>query len=213
MNPSNPLFPRVIRRAAISGLPLPGFLRIPQPTNGRIFLTFDDGPLPEYTPQLLDLLARRRVKATFFVLGQELERHPSLAERIVKEGHALGNHSFAHPNLDQLTVRDALQEVERCQQIISTLGGTRLFRPPRGRIGFLLWQRLVHLGYRITLWNVDSLDWRKNLSPDTLHERLQKHVTPGSVVLCHDDNPATLVALDRLLPMALDRGWKFDALR
>ena len=103
---------------------------------GALYLSFDDGPHPEHTPRLLDLLARHGARASFFLVGQRVEQHPALVERIVAEGHALGNHSYSHPMFRRLGLRAQLDEVERTDRLLAAFDrrGPHRFRPPRGDV-------------------------------------------------------------------------------
>lgn len=178
------------------------------------YLTFDDGPHPEHTPRLLDLLARHGAHASFFVIGREAEKHPALLERIVAEGHLLGNHSFNHNRFAQLPLREQLAEIARTDQVLQAFDNrsTHRMRPPQGRLTFPL---MLHFGLRrrgITHWSYDSLDYR-HPSPDAVVARfLERSPAPREIILMHDDAACAVDALQELLPRWRDDGWTFDAL-
>lgn len=160
-------------------------------------LTFDDGPDPETTPRLLDLLKRYDARATFFMLGKQALRHPQLVEQIAWDGHCIANHSFDHPSFPALPRRERLRQIRACEAAIAPFGH-KLFRPPRGlqsvasRIDALL------LGYHVITWNAVIRDWEVQTAGSTV-DRLQAEVKPGSIVLLHDllYEPDTPAAADR----------------
>lgn len=152
-----------------------------------VALTFDDGPMPESTPHILDMLELYDVKATFFLLGQNVADHPQIARAIVKRGHAIGNHTFNHPRLADLNPVQVARELRRCQRTIEDAVGASpaLMRPPYGAQspGAALTARMM--GHTIVHWSVSGDDWLGD--PATLvAERVLAKVTPGSIVLLHD---------------------------
>ncbi|HEY8683241.1 MAG TPA: polysaccharide deacetylase family protein, partial [Rhodanobacter sp.] len=136
--------------------------------DNAIYLSFDDGPDPEHTPRLLDLLGEHRAQASFFLIGKQVERYPALAERIVAEGHALGNHSFSHPrSFGKTSLQQQLQEIERTDLLLAEFDqrAKHRFRPPRGSFSLSLLLHFVMHRRAIAYWSYDSLDY-KHL-PDT----------------------------------------------
>lgn len=165
-------------------------------------LTFDDGPDPEVTPRLLDLLAAHDLRAVFFVVGEQVARAPGLVERMVSEGHVVGNHSWSHPWLVRLSRRRIREEVERCQRAVEEVTGAApsLFRPPYGQRDFRVNRVARELGLTSVLWSRNLRDYHGS-SPEVLARRLAR-VRPGEVVLCHDGDPLakhTLAGLERWL--------------
>ncbi|WP_409344477.1 polysaccharide deacetylase family protein [Paenibacillus sp. MBLB4367] len=152
----------------------------------EIALTFDDAPDAKYTPQVLDVLKAHKVKATFFLVGHRANLHPDLVRRMVREGHAIGNHSYNHPNFAKLSLESFTQQIEQTQNILKPLIGynPRLIRPPYGEIKQeqLEWAAARHM--MIVNWNVDSLDW-KQLDADHVSANILTHVGPGAIVLQH----------------------------
>ena len=146
-------------------------------------LTFDDGPHPEYTPRLLDLLDRFHVRATFFMVGQAAHDHPELVKRAASK-HAIGNHSWDHPVFPQITGRDRRRQLRACAAAIAPYG-SRLFRPPHGAQSRGSRLDAWLLGYRSVGWNVDAEDWLPR-EPDWMADRLLRDTRPGSIVLLHD---------------------------
>lgn len=176
-----------------------------------IALTFDDGPNEKLTPRLLDLLAQHHIHATFFVLGECVERNPDILKRAAREGHEIGNHSWSHPNLAKMSDESVRGQIKRTEELIAGTTGTRptLFRPPYGSITAHQ-KHLVHdeLGYQIILWDVDPLDW-KNPGPTVVANRILKETRPGSIVLSHDIHAQTIEAMPRTLNELEAKGFKF----
>lgn len=179
-----------------------------------LYLTFDDGPSPDHTPALLELLGRHGAKATFFLIGREAERYPQLVERIVEEGHVLGNHSYSHPMFDALTHTEQWAEVERTEQVLSGFDGRvrHGFRPPRGVFSLLLTLRFALTRRKLAYWSYDTMDYQGG-DPNALAARLRaKPPRAGDVVLMHDDSHCSLHVLEALLPEWKQRGFVFRAL-
>lgn len=152
-----------------------------------ISLSFDDGPSPSYTAQILDILKEKKVKATFFVIGKHVEKYPELARRIVNEGHDIGNHTYSHRDLVPSTRSLVLREVGKADQVIETITGakTNLFRPPRGIYSQAVRRLLVEQGYRIILWTVSATDWRW-ISSSKILRRIKIYIRSGGMILFHD---------------------------
>ncbi len=177
-------------------------------------LTFDDGPHPEYTPRLLDILDRHGAKATFFVVGESAQRQPKLVERIAGSGHALGNHTWDHPSMPLLGGRKRRSQVRRCEDAIAPYG-EKLFRPPHGHQNIGSRLDALLLGYQVIAWNVSARDWL-DYSRDQLLELVVDKIRPGSIVLFHDalykfieeryrNREPTLQAVEALLQRFKDR--------
>jgi peptidoglycan/xylan/chitin deacetylase (PgdA/CDA1 family) len=147
-------------------------------------LTFDDGPHPEHTPRLLDLLEKHRARATFFMLGEAASMYPDLVRQVSEAGHAIGNHSWAHPSLPSLSGRERRRQVLACERAISPYGA-RLFRPPFGHQSLASRLDMVWLNYRVIMWSVMIGDWCEQDS-DRMVSLLESKVKPGSIVLLHD---------------------------
>ena len=146
-----------------------------------IFLTFDDGPDPEATPRVLDILAEHDAKATFFCLGRQVEKHPAIFNRIKKEGHAVGNHTYSHLSGWTTSNKKYFEDIARADEII----GSKLFRPPYGRIR-LSQIRVLKKKYKIVMWDVMSGDYDAKQKPEEIIKRVHRLCRPGSVVVFHD---------------------------
>lgn len=149
-------------------------------------LTFDDGPHPEYTPRLLDILAAHGAKATFFVVGAAVRAHPELTRRIASEGHALANHTWDHRSMPTLTRVQRLEQLRRCAHALAPYGGDHhLFRPPFGNQSLASRLDALRLGYEVVTWSYHCLDWLEH-DAEFLSARLAERLRPGSIVLLHD---------------------------
>ncbi len=176
-----------------------------------VAMTFDDGPHPQNTTRLLDILRARNVKATFYVIGRSVDLYPQVVRRTVAEGHEIGNHSQTHRLLSKLGDSELRQEMARCRDAVARAAGVqpRTMRPPYG--GLLQRQReLVHaeFGYPTILWSVDPLDW-KNRNSGLITSRILAGASAGGIVLAHDLHATTVDAMPATLDGLLRRGFKF----
>ncbi len=189
----------------------------PELTAARtVYLTFDDGPSPRWTPAVLDVLKRHGARATFFVLGSQLRAHPALARRIVAEGHVLANHTYSHVDLTRVDAEHFADEVEQTQALIRKLSGQdeRLLRPPYGAANAHVRLLASRLGYRVVLWDVDPQDWRRP-GAAAIARRVLAGARPGKVVLLHDgggDRSQTVAALRTVLATLDARAYSFRSL-
>ncbi len=149
-----------------------------------VYLTFDDGPIPEVTPWVLEQLDLYGAKATFFCIGDNGMRHREILQDISAQGHTIGNHTQSHCHGQQTSTEDYLLQTQQFHQ--STAVKTRLFRPPYGRLTWAQERRLRRRGYRIIMWDLLSYDWQKELSPEMILEKLKTKVRPGSIIVFHD---------------------------
>lgn len=193
-----------------------GWLATSGPAKERraLYLTFDDGPHPAHTPALLDLLAEHGAKASFFLVGREVERHGALARRIAAEGHTLGNHSYSHPVFESLTLAQQMEEIDRTERLLHGIDGRarHAFRPPRGVLTVPMLARLVGRRHRIDYWSYDSLDYSRRPVPELL-ETIRRHPPRGGdIVLMHDDSQHSLDLLRELIPTWKAQGFDLRAL-
>jgi peptidoglycan-N-acetylglucosamine deacetylase len=147
-------------------------------------LTFDDGPHPDYTPRLLEILWRHRAQATFFMVGDAASRHPHLVRQVAEAGHTIGNHAWDHPSFHAIPSRQRRDQLRACQRVLAPYG-VHLFRPPYGHQNRLLPLEALWLQYDVVAWSLDSLDWRDACS-ESIARRLIDGIKPGSIVLLHD---------------------------
>src|SRR6266699_6048007 len=176
-----------------------------------IAMTFDDGPSATLTPKLLDLLAAYHIKATLFVIGENVAEHPEIVERAAREGHEIGNHSWSHPNLAKMSEEAVRSQLRRTDDAIKSATGVRptLLRPPYGSITARE-KRWIHdeFGYQIILWDVDPNDWKRP-GPAVVRTRILKETRPGSIVLAHDIHPGTIEAMPSTFDALEAKGFKF----
>ncbi len=185
------MLPRVYRRISAS------------PESRPLYLTFDDGPDPEVTPRVLDLLDRHEARGTFFVVGERASRHRDLVREIAARGHAIGNHSFTHNRFEQLSLVRQIDEVKRTEALLAELeissAAPHPFRPPHGRASIRLLLTLARQGYETMFWSVDSKDYAHDAARSIA--LLSGHLrVDGDIVLMHDDHRTVLDVLDALLP-------------
>ncbi len=176
-----------------------------------IAMTFDDGPSATLTPKLLDLLAAHHIKATFFVLGENLTEHPEIVARAAREGHEIANHSWSHPNFGKMSDESVRRQLWQTDDAIKNATGKRptLMRPPYGSITARE-KHWIHdeLGYQIILWDVDPNDWKRP-GPAVVRNRILKETRPGSIVLSHDIHPGTIEAMPSTFEALEAKGFKF----
>jgi peptidoglycan-N-acetylglucosamine deacetylase len=184
---------RLAQRALASALrPLtaarervPGTIACVETREPVVALTFDDGPHPEFTPRLLDILDQHRARGTFFLVGEMADKHPDLVRRLASAGHSIGNHSWDHPFFPSLGRRSRWTQIRACERALAPHGGARLFRPPYGAQSMAMRLDALCLGYKIITWSVEAKDWRDH-DPERMAQRLIDTVKPGAIVLLHD---------------------------
>lgn len=164
-----------------------------------VYLTFDDGPIPEITPWILDQLGQFEAKATFFCVGENVIRYPEIFSRIIKEGHGIGNHTHRHLNGSKTTYADYIRDVENCAGVLPS----SLFRPPYGRLNKKKEAYLLEKGYEIIMWDVLSGDFDSNVDGPRCYENVVTNVQKGSIVVLHD-NLKSIDTLKAALPKILD---------
>src|SRR5437773_8671703 len=176
-----------------------------------IAMTFDDGPSTTLTPKLLDLLAAHHIKATFFVIGENVAEHPEIVARAAREGHEIANHSWSHPNFGKMSDESVRHQLWQTDDAIKNATGKRptLMRPPYGSITARE-KHWIHdeLGYQIILWDVDPYDWKRP-GPAVVRNRILKETQPGSIVLSHDIHPGTIEAMPSTFDALEAKGFKF----
>ena len=151
--------------------------------NKEIWLTFDDGPHPEVTPWILSVLKEEKVKATFFLLGEKIEEFPYLKNKILNEGHTIGNHSYSHRNGWTCNNDIYFNDIDKCQKLMPE---NNLFRPPFGKITIPQLVRLRKI-YKIVLWDVLSLDFQQNITPNKVEKNILRNTSNGSIIVLHNN--------------------------
>lgn len=153
-----------------------------------VALTFDDGPNPEITPQILDILDEYRVPAAFFVTGENAGRYPDLIREIHNRGHQIGAHSLSHKYAWFLSPRQTWREWEECVRVIQdlTLKTVEWVRPPWGTFNLVTWLWLKARKKQAVLWSVEGHDWQRHRSPEQIAERIMRHTREGSIIVLHD---------------------------
>lgn len=172
--------------------------RYPQKGKKQIYLTFDDGPIPEVTPWVLSVLREKGIKATFFCVGDNVRKHPDIFKMVMDEGHEIGNHTFNHLQGWQVRTKTFVNNVELAHQYLQSL----LFRPPHGHMRF---RQLLKLRkkYNVIMWDVVTRDYSRKQNAEGVLEVVKKYTQNGSIIVFHD----SLKSIDKLkyaLPLAID---------
>ncbi|MFF0416447.1 polysaccharide deacetylase family protein [Kitasatospora sp. NPDC004745] len=184
---------------------------------GRVvYLTFDDGPSPAYTPRILGILSRYGVRATFFEIGQNVAANPGLTRQVARQGHSVQNHSWSHPDLRRLSGAAVSAQVADTDKAIRAQTGRTpsCLRPPYGAVNGTVRSRAAALGKQVVLWSVDPADWSRP-GAAAIRSRVLGTVRPGSVILLHDgggDRSQTAAALPDILSTLKARGYGFATL-
>tara|TARA_R110002049_G_scaffold279949_3_gene459154 strand:- start:11718 stop:12368 length:651 start_codon:yes stop_codon:yes gene_type:complete len=186
-----------------------------------IYLTFDDGPTPHITDWTLEILKQYNAKATFFCIGKNVEKHPEIFQKILKEGHDIGNHTQNHIKGWKTKTKDYIEDVEKSQKVIDSEIENRqssivnLFRPPYGQIKPKQGKALMALGYKIIMWDVLSFDWEASVSKEACLGHVIKNTQNGSIIVFHDSVKASRnmqYALPKMLEHFSKKGFVFEVL-
>jgi peptidoglycan/xylan/chitin deacetylase (PgdA/CDA1 family) len=181
----------------------------------KIYLTFDDGPIPEVTEWVLDILKHENIKATFFCIGDNIKKHPEIFKKIIAHNHSIGNHTFNHLNGWKTATKEYLENIELCEKEIlkHTNLESKLFRAPFGKIRKKQASAIQKLGYEIIMWNVLSYDFNKDLSNEECLLKVIQNTSNGSIIVFHDSIKANN-NLKYTLPIAIQqlkkKGYIFD---
>jgi peptidoglycan/xylan/chitin deacetylase (PgdA/CDA1 family) len=186
------------------------------PTKEKVAaLTFDDGPHPTFTPEILATLDKYNVKATFFMIGKEMEKYPNIVKEVALRGHVIANHTYTHPHsLESESEAQIIRELDKCEEIIEKMTGRRahLFRPPRGLVNGAVLTIAAEEGYRTVLWTV-SADHHDAPTPELMAKRVFEHRRPGCIILAHDGTFKSRWKDARALPMIIEElrndGYRF----
>lgn len=196
------------RRAAVRLMPRRCLFWSGSVRHGQVALTFDDGPDPIYTPQVLEILRRYDARATFFVVGGRASAHPEIIRAIVEDGHEVANHSYTHAHFRELSWRQVWCEIQRTEAALIAVNGsrTKLFRPPRGtlRPAVLMLAWMARL--TVVMWNVDLKDYAAQRAEQITGRLSEQRIGAGDIVLYHGQNDAAVEALPRLIESMLREG-------
>lgn len=176
----------------------------------KIYLTFDDGPIPEITEWVLTILREKQIKATFFCIGDNVQKHAKLYKQILSEGHNVGNHTFNHLEGWKTGSWKYLKNIEACNQLIDS----KLFRPPYGRIKKSQANKITRK-YKVIMWDVLSGDFDQKTSPERCYNNVIQNVNSGSIIVFHDSLKAEKnlkYALPKAIDYLLEKGFVFDVL-
>ncbi len=186
---------------------------IPQ-AKGMIALTFDDGPHPRYTRQILEILKKEGIKATFFIVGENINYYDEgIVAEIINEGHELGNHTFNHEHTKAMSESEFYDDVRACHELVKKKYGyeMKIFRPPEGYIDDKVKNIANELGYSIIIWSIDTKDW-EHVGSDIIVGNVEKNASDGDIILMHDyvSKPNTTIgALERLIKKLKGEGYSF----
>lgn len=175
-----------------------------------VYLTFDDGPIPEVTPWVLDLLDHYNIKACFFCVGDNVRKYPEVFNEVIKRGHSVGNHTFNHLQGVRTRPKNYIDNVNKAAELIPS----KLFRPPHGHIRLSQYFR-VRSDYKIIMWDVVSRDYGKYLTPDKVLANVKKYTRNGSIIVFHDSIKAERnmkEALPKAIEWLLEEGYTFELL-
>ena len=178
------------------------------PTRPAVALTFDDGPNPRYTPQVLDILYEQQVPATFFLEGEKFPRNEPLIKEMANSGHEIESHTFSHPDLTTLTTQQIQQEIQQTEEALKKILPNytiHYLRPPYGRYTETV-ENATDL--TIMLWTIDSWDW-DNPDADKIYDTVIRVIQDGDTIVFHDDNPETAKALQKIIPELKARNFQF----
>ena len=173
----------------------------------EIALTFDDGPHPVYTKKLLDGLRKRGVKATFFLIGENIEGNEELVKQMAEDGHLIGNHTWSHADITKMSDKQACEEITKTSELVRSIVGydTEYIRPPFGA-----WNKNLECGFEMfpVLWTIDPLDW-KTENADQIVEKVMSEAKENAIILLHDRYEASVEAALRIVDLLKEQGYTF----
>ncbi|GER58347.1 polysaccharide deacetylase family protein [Patiriisocius marinus] len=176
-------------------------------SKNTVYLTFDDGPIPEVTPWVLEQLKKHQAKATFFCIGDNVLKHPEVLEKIISDGHTIGNHTQHHLNGWKTPFEVYLSDIEKCNKAIQSKSelttNNKLFRPPYGKMTSKQANHLLKKGVKIIMWDILSMDYDKSISEKKCLDNVIRNIKPGSIIIFHDSLKAEK-NLRYALPQVLD---------
>jgi polysaccharide deacetylase family sporulation protein PdaB len=197
---------------SVSALPI-GVYHNHDNAENKIALTFDDGPHPKYTMEILDILSEYDIPATFFFVGENVSYYQDTARAVVERGHEIGNHTYSHPCVKKQSQAAFREELMRCENIIQRVVGVRpkLFRPPQGSWNTRVYEIARERDYSVILWDLDTLDWAHTPS-ENISNYILENVKSGNIILMHDYHSGgctTTDALRMFIPNLIEQGYRF----
>jgi peptidoglycan/xylan/chitin deacetylase (PgdA/CDA1 family) len=188
---------------------------IPNSEN-TIYLTFDDGPTPEITEKVLEILDKNQIKATFFCIGDNVRKHPEIVQKIISKQHSVGNHTYSHLKGWNTPTKTYISNTEACRMKLNsqfTIQNSQIFRPPYGKISPWQSYELRKLGYKIIMWDVVSKDYDASISAEMCYENVIKNVSSGSIIVFHDSLKAKenmFNSLEKTIETLKNKGFNFE---
>lgn len=185
--------------------------RVEEGGRKRVYLTFDDGPIPEVTPRLLDMLDEYGVKATFFMVGDNVRKYPRLYEEVLKRGHRVGNHTMHHIQGLKVATDAYLADIKEAEGYIQS----DMLRPPHGWMKKAQAKRLLEQGYKIVMYDLVTRDYSKWLTAEDVYENVKRYARPGSIIVFHDSLkslPRLFEALPKIIEWLRENGYEFGIL-
>lgn len=182
-----------------------------------VYLTFDDGPIPEVTPKVLAILKKYQVKATFFMVGENIDKHPEVFEQVRQAGHTIGNHTYNHLKGWRTSFRDYMENVQQCADSLNPdfLTPNPLFRPPYGKATLRQRIALHKKGYRLIYWDILTRDYDKSVTPEQMLRLIQRETRLGSIINFHDSlksNERMLAVLPQAIEWLQKEGYQLATL-
>lgn len=192
-------------------------------TGKAVYLTFDDGPIPEVTPKVLDILSRYDVKATFFMVGENIDKHPEVFEQVVASGHSIGNHTYNHLKGWKTPFDDYMANVAQCAEAINyqlsiinhQSSIINLFRPPYGKATLRQRRALHRMGYKLIYWDILTKDYEATRTPEAMFDLIRRETREGSIINFHDSlksNERMLAVLPQVIEWLQKEGYELAAL-
>lgn len=187
-----------------------------------VYLTFDDGPIPEVTPKVLEILDRYHVKATFFMVGENIDKHPEVFEQVLQAGHSIGNHTYNHRKGWRTSFREYMDNVAKWENVVNRQSivhrqssNRQLFRPPYGKATLRQRIALHKLGYTLIYWDILTKDYDASVTPEQMLRLIQRDTRPGSIINFHDSvksNERMLTVLPQAIEWLQKKGYVLAAL-
>lgn len=184
-------------------------------TKKIVALTFDDGPHPARTPQILEVLKKHKVKATFFMVAKQVKKFPKTAAEVKRAGHSIGSHTINHPRLKKCSLSKLQEEIGGSVKIIKAYTGVkpRYFRPTYGQYDQRIMRMAEKYGMQTILWDADASDYYRRRSAETIQKLIVRKTKPGSIILLHEKRASAVKALDKIIPALKAKGYKFVKLK